>query len=45
MVSHDLAVLTHLCERLTVMQRGRLVETLDSADLARTACSTPTRAA
>ena len=34
MVSHDLAVITHLCERLMVMQRGRTVEVLASADLA-----------
>ena len=34
MVSHDLAVVTHLCERILVMQRGRAVETLDAADLA-----------
>jgi peptide/nickel transport system ATP-binding protein len=34
MVSHDLAVVTHLCERLMVMQRGRTVEMLSSADLA-----------
>ena len=34
MVSHDLAVVTHLCERLMVMQRGRTVELLASADLA-----------
>ncbi|MBC7446015.1 MAG: ABC transporter ATP-binding protein [Polaromonas sp.] len=33
MVSHDLAVVTHLCERLMVMQRGRTVEVLDSVDL------------
>jgi peptide/nickel transport system ATP-binding protein len=34
MVSHDLAVVTHLCQRLVVMQRGCIVETLASADLA-----------
>ena len=34
MVSHDLAVVTHLCQRLMVMQRGRVVETLAAADLA-----------
>jgi peptide/nickel transport system ATP-binding protein len=34
MVSHDLAVVTHLCERLMVMQRGNTVEMLASSDLA-----------
>ncbi|MFM7532301.1 MAG: ABC transporter ATP-binding protein [Rubrivivax sp.] len=34
MVSHDLAVVTHLCRRLLVMHQGRAVETLDAADLA-----------
>ena len=34
MVSHDLAVVTHLCERLMVMQRGQTVEMLPSTDLA-----------
>lgn len=34
MVSHDLAVLTHLCRRVLVMHRGRAVEQLDAADLA-----------
>ena len=34
MVSHDLAVVTHMCERLMVMQRGETVELLSSSDLA-----------
>ena len=34
MVSHDLAVVTHLCERLMVMQRGRMVEMVAAAELA-----------
>jgi peptide/nickel transport system ATP-binding protein len=34
MVSHDLAVVTHLCERLMVMRRGQTVEVLAAADLA-----------
>jgi peptide/nickel transport system ATP-binding protein len=34
MVSHDLAVVTHLCQRLMVMHQGRTVELLSSADLA-----------
>ncbi len=34
MVSHDLAVVTHLCERLMVMRRGQVVEQIASTDLA-----------
>jgi peptide/nickel transport system ATP-binding protein len=34
MVSHDLAVVTHMCERLMVMQGGRTVEMLAARDLA-----------
>lgn len=34
MVSHDLAVVTHLCERLMVMRSGRTVEQLAASDLA-----------
>ena len=33
MVSHDLAVVTHMCDRLMVMQRGETVELVSSADL------------
>jgi peptide/nickel transport system ATP-binding protein len=34
MVSHDLAVVTHLCQRLLVRRRGQAVEQLAAADLA-----------
>ena len=34
MVSHDLAVITHMCEHLMVMQDGEEVERLASAELA-----------
>ncbi|WP_082429950.1 ABC transporter ATP-binding protein [Jannaschia rubra] len=33
MVSHDLGVVAHMCERLSVMEQGRVVETLTRADL------------
>ncbi len=34
MVSHDLAIITHLCGRLMVMHNGAEVETLDATSLA-----------
>ena len=33
MVSHDLAIITHMCERLMVMQGGEAVENLTAAEL------------
>jgi peptide/nickel transport system ATP-binding protein len=33
LVSHNLAVVAHMCERIAVMHSGRIVEELDSADL------------
>jgi peptide/nickel transport system ATP-binding protein len=34
MVSHDLGVVTHMCDRLAVMQNGRLMERLTAKELA-----------
>jgi peptide/nickel transport system ATP-binding protein len=33
MVSHDLAVVTHLCERVAMMSEGRIIEEMSSADV------------
>jgi peptide/nickel transport system ATP-binding protein len=33
LVSHDLAVVAHLCSRIAIMQLGRLVEIITAADL------------
>lgn len=41
MVSHDLAVVTHLCDRLMVMQRGKTVEMLSSEDLTQNRATNP----
>ena len=35
LVSHDLAVVAHLCDRIAVMQLGRLVEIISADDLRR----------
>ncbi|HEX6112962.1 MAG TPA: ABC transporter ATP-binding protein [Geminicoccaceae bacterium] len=40
-VSHNLAVIAHMCERLAVMNRGRIVEEVPSAALATGALSDP----
>ncbi len=41
MVSHDLAVIAHLCERIAVMNRGLIVETTTAAALAAGEVSNP----
>ena len=33
LVTHDLGVVVHLCERVAVMQQGRIVDTVDSAQI------------
>lgn len=35
MVTHDLGVIAHLCHRVVVMQYGRILETLETAELTR----------
>ena len=41
LVSHDLAVVAHLCDRLAVMQQGRIVETLSTDALCSGAAQHP----
>jgi peptide/nickel transport system ATP-binding protein len=41
MVSHDLAVIAHLCERIAVMNRGEIVETTTAEALAAGEVSNP----
>ncbi len=41
MVSHDLAVIDHMCDRILVMQNGRAVEELTRTQLATATMTTP----
>lgn len=41
LVTHDLGVVVHMCQRLAVMQQGRIVDTLDSELLRSGAASHP----
>jgi len=41
MVSHDLSVIDHMCDRILVMQHGRAVEELVRDDLAAARMTTP----
>jgi peptide/nickel transport system ATP-binding protein len=45
LVSHDLAVVAHLCERLLVMQHGRVVEEMTADELRAGAVANPHTAA
>ncbi|MDZ4068354.1 MAG: ABC transporter ATP-binding protein, partial [Tabrizicola sp.] len=41
MVSHDLAVIDHMCDRIMVLQHGRTVEEISRDDLAKANMNTP----
>ncbi len=41
MVSHDLAVIDHMCDRIMVLQHGRTVEEITRDDLAGARMTTP----
>ena len=41
MVSHDLAVVTHLCERIGMMQGGRIIEEMSDNDVRASRASQP----
>jgi peptide/nickel transport system ATP-binding protein len=41
LVSHDLGVISHMCERLAVMRNGRIVEQLTTSELAAGAAHDP----
>lgn len=41
LVSHDLGVISHMCDRVAVMQQGCIVETLTAQDLINGSCTHP----